>query len=388
MGTIAKWTGVAATVAMGWLGVTADVVQAQQPYPVRPGVPSYYPPIYPPTGYYPRYPYTGGYNPGYVPPTTGSDGSSGSSSSGGYGPGYMPGYNPYSYYMDPYGGYLRGAADVMRSYGQLAMDNEQARILREVVNQAKIDTKKKLIDLLNYERQHLPTFADDQKRIEKLTLERIKTTATLSEIWSGKSSNILLKDLGKHRALKLSVEDISLQEDVLRRINVATAYGNLGVLKNDGQVTWASALLDPGTQERRSNIETDALKLYRQAMDAQPNGSLVRDLQSNIGALREQLLKKVNDIPTPQYIEAKRFLSDLDDAVVALRDGDAIRYVEFHKYVTGGKTVRELVNFMLDKGLIFAPANASDEGAYQALHSALVAHNIAVNAQLAYASKE
>jgi hypothetical protein len=406
MATLAKWLKTAVAAGVAWLGLAGTAVDAQQVFPgplypstpyYRPSVPYYIPPA---SGGLYGNPYAGGYNPAYVPPPVpmpppvpGSSGSSsgsypssdsyGSNSYGGGGGGYGS-----NYYYDPWGGYLRGGADIMRAYGQLGLMQEQARIARELAIQAKIETKKKLIDLINYERANIPTYADDVKRIERLTLQRIKSTATLNEIWTGKSSNILLKDLAKHRAKRVAVEDISLPDEILRGLNVTTGFGNVGALRNNGQIYWPAALLEPSTAESRERIDKDAQKLYRQAMDAKPNNNIVRDLQIQIGDMREQLLKRANEVPTPQYIEAKRFLSDLDDAVIALRDGDAVRNAEFRAFVQGGKTIQELVKYVLEKGLTFAPAIAGDEGSYQALHSALVAHNIAVSAQLALSTKE
>ena len=45
------------------------------------------------------------------------------------------------------------------------------------------------------------------------------------------------------------------------------------------------------------------------------------------------------------------------------------------KWVAKGKTVAELIQNMTAAGLRFAPATPGDEGAYRALHFALVAYD-------------
>src|SRR6516164_1520848 len=59
-------------------------------------------------------------------------------------PGY--GFFPYA------GGYWNGQAAMLDAYGNLGVSQEQARIMREQANQAKLDTKKKTIDFMGYER--------------------------------------------------------------------------------------------------------------------------------------------------------------------------------------------------------------------------------------------
>src|SRR5438132_667032 len=54
----------------------------------------------------------------------------------------QPYANPYLPYADP-GSVLRGQADVMRAYGTVITSQEQARIVRELAMQAKLETRKK-----------------------------------------------------------------------------------------------------------------------------------------------------------------------------------------------------------------------------------------------------
>ena len=50
-----------------------------------------------------------------------------------------------------------------------------------------------------------------------------------------------------------------------------------------------------------------------------------------------------------------------------------------------GKTIQDVVDYMVQEGLEFASAVPGDEGAYRALHSALASYNMQVNSQLAAA---
>src|SRR3954454_15772376 len=56
----------------------------------------------------------------------------------------------YGYFPNP-GSYWSGAADMLDAYGNVGIDMEKARVIREQANQAKLDTQKKTVDVVAYE---------------------------------------------------------------------------------------------------------------------------------------------------------------------------------------------------------------------------------------------
>jgi hypothetical protein len=70
-------------------------------------------------------------------------------------------------------------------------------------------------------------------------------------------------------------------------------------------------------------------------------------------------------------MKAKRYLNDLDSALRVLEDPNASKFAN-RKLAARGSTVSDLVAEMSGQGLRFAPAVPGDEGAYVALHRALV----------------
>src|SRR5262245_35124475 len=81
-----------------------------------------------------------------------------------YYPGYQgyPGYYPPGPYIPPSAGYWYGSAAALDAYGQLGLSQEQARILREQANQAKLDTRVKAVDVTAYERANKYWYSDEQ----------------------------------------------------------------------------------------------------------------------------------------------------------------------------------------------------------------------------------
>ena len=103
-----------------------------------------------------------------------------------------------SAYWNPYGGgYNYGSGQDILAYGQLGLNQEQARILREAATQAKLDTRKKTLDTMTYLRENEYTFTKEQADIAKRLLQRVQKTPTSAEIQTGKSLNVLMDDLYK-----------------------------------------------------------------------------------------------------------------------------------------------------------------------------------------------
>ncbi len=337
----------------------------------------------------------GGYGGGYMP--------GGSGSGSGYGGGYTSGFagNPYGYDPSsssygfnpgPLGGYLYGSSAVISAYGNLSLQQQQAHIMAEMAKQAKLDTRKKTFDTLKYINDNTPTWGQIQAKNDQELWRRIMNSATPPEIWSGKSLNVLLKNLRKSARQKSPVPSPPLEEDILKRLNVTRegkgGISNLGLLRNNGEFTWPLALSRLAKAEELRAINKEVSALFIQATNAQVDRNRLAGLRVEIERLRKLLVESVNAIATQQYLDATRFLNDFDAALLALDSGDAARSLDFQsKFAASGKTVQELVNYMTDRGLEFAPATPGDEDAYHAAHAALVTYSVAVD-QLASNSKE
>jgi hypothetical protein len=97
-----------------------------------------------------------------------------------------------------------------------------------------------------------------------------------------------------------------------------------------------------------------------------PDESTLADMQADLKRLNETVDASVNVISPDQHIEAKRYLGQMGNAVTALRDRNVSNYLSGN-WLPRSKTVAELVKYMADKGLWFAPATPGDEAAYHAL---------------------
>lgn len=342
---------------------------AGNPYPI------YGAAVLGPAGSNPYSPLAPGLTNPYVP---------GAGALGGMDPSFNP-YYPTPYNYDPLGGFLRGQADVMRAYGTTLINQEQARVTRELANQAKIATMKMRSEYDLWLKANTPTFSEEQAKIAKQVLRRIQSNASPSDIYTGRSLNILLDDLRKYPNKKVEVEAVALPEDVVKRINVTKGRGNLGILRNEGRLAWPAALEDLLSETERKEMQLQAERLVNQARNnSRVDNNVLKDFENQLKRASALLTEQVNTIGTGQFMEAKKFLNDLDDARIALKNGDGMEYFAFQSFAAKNPDVRKIVDYMVANGLRFAPpSEAGDEAAYQALHSALAAYDVAVNAQLA-----
>jgi len=336
----------------------------------------------------PYTPFGGGIANPYTPGGAGSNPYTPGSGSGGFGG--LPGGGYFSIIPPQMAeGYtLMGTAQIMQAYGTVVTADQQARIIQEQAKQARIQTEKMRFDFEMYKRANTIPYSEEQRRIARNTLKRVQAAANPHEVANGKSLNILLHDLEGVLGKKIAAEPITMSEDVLKHVNVTTRNGNLGLLRNDGRFAWPPALLELLSAKEREEIEIQAQALVQKAINGVVPGNVLSDLQNTLENIGEKLLKKINVIPGDDYRIAKAFLADFNSARVGLGEpGNAVAYFNFQKWTTGGKSVQELVDYLVKNGLTFAPAVQGDEFAYRALQAGLAAYDIAYNAQLGPAAQ-
>jgi hypothetical protein len=311
-------------------------------------------------------PYLAGLNP-YVGGSLTS--SYGNSPYGGYG------YGGYGYYETPIGGYLRGTADIMSSQGRWYKDVQQALSMKEKYKQEQQATRRQKLDEYLYERDRAPTPEDERQRALQQQITRSLNNPPMAEILSGQAPNYVLADIRKNESKKGSRSAIALDEDLLRHVNLTPGAGNPGLLKNDGRMAWPRALQSDDYRSERELLNSLAPEAIRQAVNGRVDPGALKDMNTALAKLHDKLTANINDITPNEYVEASRFLGYFGDALKILARPDAGDFFS-GRFASKGMTVEDLVKYMSDKGLTFAPAVIGDESAYFALHRALVAYDL------------
>jgi hypothetical protein len=288
---------------------------------------------------------------------------------------YTNPYAPYNY-NGPLGGYMSGAADVINAQSAQMTEQQRARLLREQVQQKKIETRRKLFEERQYELANTPTLQDEREATRERELRRAMKTPTMIDIWSGASLNAILDDAIAKQGRGIKGPMIPLNPDDLAKLNVTTGTGgNVGILReNGGKLTWPVSLLGAQYENDRKKLEALFGQVSSGARAGTVDRSLVPQIDAQIASLQEAVRRNIDDLSTSESIEAKRYLSSLSESTKALKQPNAANYLN-GKWEAKGKTVDDLVRHMKDEGIRFAPAAPGNEPVYLATYSALAAFN-------------
>jgi hypothetical protein len=330
--------------------------QQQQPVESPPPPPQSYPVLS-------SSPYVGGSS-GFVPSYASVNYGSGDGGGGG-GWGY-----PYRGYGigSLGGGYqsgaaLQGIAAYNQSMGNYEIQIQQARILKEQSRQMQIDTaRQKLMWEMEYYEKYRPTAPKMKKEQDAVDLDWARNHAQSTEIWSGRTLNILLQNILKSPSAA-SGPTVALDDKQLAGLNLTdgTTRGNLALAKDQGKITWPEALQEATFDAPRDNFE----KSFAQAVKAaesgvQPDLKLLRGMRADLKKLEEKLKDNVKEIDPSRYIEAKRLINQLNDTMKGFSDKRMLTSFksDWRKDV---RTVADLVAYCQKNGLQFGPATAAGD---------------------------
>jgi hypothetical protein len=211
---------------------------------------------------------------------------------------------------------------------------------------------------------------------------RSRNDPPLTEIWSAKALNDLLTDLQKLQASAGYADSAPLDQSILKHINVNTGTtegGNTRLLR-EGKIQWPLALKESDFAADRKRIEKLLPDAIQQAKAGEVDGDTLDSLVSAVKKLSNHLRSKIADISSTDYVRAKRYVTELENATKVLQDPNVANY--YGKWTARGNTVGELVKNMTDNGLKFAPAGTGDQAAYTSLHRIMANYDVALSTQI------
>jgi hypothetical protein len=308
-----------------------------------------------------------------------------------YGGGGYGGYG--GYYEDPYAGYLRGVADVTNAQGRYLSQVQQARLLATQADMSKLDLRRRIIEEAAIERKNwLNPEAERIKDIQN-NYNRATHDAPLNDVLSGQALNDIynhvypIQEKGKINGVK--GPEVRLDEEMLKQINLTGAgSGSVGLLKDRGKLTWPLSLQSNEFDAARTRLNTLASAAVNQVRLNNPvDAATLRDMMSDVRKMNDTLVRNVGELSPSEYVEAKRYLNNLDGAIRALQDPNVSNQLN-QNWTARAHNVAELVDFVGQKGLKFAPATPGDEPAYRYLYQRLVAYDAAFSSKAASVSTD
>jgi hypothetical protein len=278
----------------------------------------------------------------------------------------------------PYWGYTyrpySPLAETIRAQGEFLVHQQEANRKREQVKQERLKTRRQEWEQWAWEREflHNERLKDLERRYQNDLAHSLNPTTT--EIYGAEPLNFLLKYVQDRLSLP-DERSVPVDSEWLRNANVTSGQGgNPGLLKSETLV-WPLLLRRTEFTSDCETINTlrrQALDQIRQGPGQVPTESL-STLRVTVQRLEDRVLevnRSTRDDTDWQYrhfIEAKRYLKQVDQAIQLLEQPDAALYLN----PLQGKNVAELAAHMKSKILTFAPATAGRERFYIGLHAAL-----------------
>ncbi len=295
---------------------------------------------------------------------------------GGYG---MAGYGMYGtqWMMNPYQGYLSGAADVTRAQAEYWQTIQQAKLTRQEAIRSSIQTRRAMIEEAEWERAHMPDPEKIRQQALERELNRARSSPPLTDIWTARALNALLRHLIAQQGQGAKGPDVRISEDTLDHINlkIGDNRGNAGLLKDSGNLRWPLPLLRDSFKEGRESINRLMQAAYKSAAGgSKPDSGTIRDLQANYKKLKDELDANVSQLTPDEYIAANQYLNHVDRAISALKSPNVVHYFD-GSWKSNARNVADLVKFMREQGLWFDEATPKDEPYYTSLYYALAAYD-------------
>jgi hypothetical protein len=283
----------------------------------------------------------------------------------------VPGYGFFPYG----GGYWNGQAAMLDAYGNVGLDQEQARILREKANQAKLDTRVKVLQTMQYERANEYWFSDEKADIDAKRVQAAMNNPPVQEITSGRALNTLLPFLDRLATKGTGGGPVPIDPELLRSINTTSGAdaGNAGLLREVNNLQWPVATLGPNQQKLDEMLK----KATYDGTSGPVSPLTISQLNKQTELLAQEVKQKFfkSEIDTGDYLQANRFLDRVRQANRALSQPDITRMLA-GAMGPRGDTVDAVVQSMASRGLSFAAAQPGQEGAYIALHRAFVNYGL------------
>jgi hypothetical protein len=297
------------------------------------------------------------------------------------------GYGGYGWgYQNPTGAALQGYASVTAATGQYYNQIQQARITREQSRQMALDTQRKQIEQEIWYESVRPTAPKMMAQEKASDLDWARNYAQNTEIWSGRTLNVLLKSV-LNTSYPTRGPNIPLNEVALKGLNLndGTTRANLSLAKDEGKITWPEALAAESFDSIRDSFSKDFEAATRQASTSgPPPRATMNKIRGELKKMEDKLEDQVTSLDINRYIEARRLIKQLKENVNGLSDPKVCKacHASWRKNV---RTVGDLVGYCLKNGLQFGAAANGDEPSYTVTYHALRNYERSITRELSAA---
>jgi hypothetical protein len=305
-----------------------------------------------------------------------------SSGGWGWGGGYGSSQQIATPWSSQYGGWIQPAASY---WAQDDIARQQAYTQKYFQSQdyqlRQMQLKRAAFDEMRYEKMNTPPpeVIREENRMNRLS--RARNTPPLDEIASGQALNELLNNLQRVQAREGLVGDnIPLDQTMLSHINVTTTGNSAGsneMMKASTAPEWPNAFATEAYAANKKGIEADMAAMAKAQENGRIDSARVADARRKAAGLKDTLYGDRFKVSFRDYVDALEFLSKLENTIEILAKQGAKNFLD-GTYAAKGKTVSELVSYMISKGLQFAAATPGREPDYYSLYQQLVTYDLGI----------
>jgi hypothetical protein len=204
---------------------------------------------------------------------------------------------------------------------------------------------------------------------------------SLSAVLAGEALNALVLDIDRRSANGKEGLAVVLGARALGQIRL-TSLGDVFLRSySEPKWKWPVELMGPAYAEERKRFESlvaDAVKRARGNKKLRPGA--LQELTRSLRKLGSMLRDRADEYPPATYVFARRYLADLQASLDSLSSPAVL--AQAWKSARGrGSSVGELLRYMSEENLLFAPAAPGEEAAYLMLHAGLTTYRDLLAAQ-------
>jgi hypothetical protein len=255
------------------------------------------------------------------------------------------------------------------------LNYQQSRLMNQDVERSKLATRRALIEQNMWEQSLQPKAEDVRRYKMEQDLRWAINDPPITQILSADALNILLRNVLDIQARGGYGPIVPLDKDVLDHVNMTAMPGaNIALFKEGGKLRWPFVLRDTPWDKDRENVQDLVYKAVKETQADDLSPATLRALKAAISNIDASLDKMSPEMTISDSLQGRRYVEELNAAVRGLQQPSATSYLN-KQSLPQGRSVGDLVGFMNQKGLRFAPALSGEEGAYRSLHQALVSYS-------------
>lgn len=281
-----------------------------------------------------------------------------------------------------YGGYVQPANSGMlqdsiarqQAYFQGSMQNQDLAL-------RKLQLKQATFDEMMYEKMNTPPDSVIREQMRQEQLSRARSRPPINEISSGQALNSLLKNVQMIQAREgVRGYSIPVDPDTIKHLNVTTTENNSGsneMFKNQ-EPEWPLALLSDKFASLRQRFNDDVALLVKAQRMGQVDQLRAEDARKATALMKGMLFDMRFETSFNNYAKALEGISKLENTVELLAKPGGKNFLD-GTYAAQGNSVGELIDYMTQKGLTFAPATPGFEPIYVGFYQQMVTYDISIS---------